>query len=173
MRGRAARPGRGRALPWTLAAVRTLFAAELVGLAQESVACAKERHQFGRPVGSCQAVKHTLADRHAQADAARLLVYWAAATGDPDVARLAVQAAGDAADAASADNLQTHGGMGFTWEASARVLLKRVRARRALLGTSARQLDAIVGPLLDGRAPAADRAGVRRCPSTAAPARPA
>ncbi|MEU1465293.1 acyl-CoA dehydrogenase family protein [Streptomyces sp. NPDC005727] len=138
-----------------------------------AVAYAKERHQFGRPIGSFQAVKHTLADRHAQTDAARLLVHWAATTGDPDAARLAVQAAGDAADAASADNLQTHGGMGFTWEASARVLLKRARARRALLGTSARQLDAIAGPFLDGRAPAADRAGVSSWPSSAASARPA
>ncbi|MER5372789.1 acyl-CoA dehydrogenase family protein [Streptomyces sp. NPDC002553] len=161
----------------TLAAVRTLFAAELVGLAQESVDAAvtyaKERHQFGRPIGSFQAVKHTLADRHAQTDAARLPAHWAAATGDPDAARLAVQAAGDAADAASADNLRTHGGMGFTWEASAHVLLKRARTRRALLGSSARQLDAIAGRLLDDRAPPVGRVGVSPLPRSAAPARPA
>ncbi|MFJ3307413.1 acyl-CoA dehydrogenase family protein [Streptomyces sp. NPDC086549] len=160
-----------------LAEVRTLFAAELVGLARAAVdaavAYAKDRHQFGRPIGSFQAVKHTLADRYAQTDAARLLVHWAAATGDPDDARLAVQAAGDAADAASADNLQTHGGMGFTWEADAHVLLKRARARRALLGTSARQLEAIAGRLLDGRVRVAGRAGVSPLPSPAAPARPA
>ncbi|GGW13641.1 hypothetical protein GCM10018980_16260 [Streptomyces capoamus] len=58
---------------------------------------------------------------------------WAAATGDAHAASLAVLAVGDAADAASADNLQTHGGMGFTWEASAHVPLKPARTRRALL----------------------------------------
>ncbi|MER5598261.1 acyl-CoA dehydrogenase family protein [Streptomyces sp. NPDC002265] len=161
--------GPGRFGDRSLAAVRTLFAAELVGLAGQcvdaAVAYAKERHQFGRPIGSFQAVKHTLADRHAQVCAARLLLHWAAATGDPHTAGLAVQAAGDAADAASADNLQTHGGMGFTWEASAHVLLKRARARRALLGTSARQLDAVADRLLEtrdrGQGPDRDRRPVR------------
>ncbi|MEU6589909.1 acyl-CoA dehydrogenase family protein [Streptomyces sp. NPDC046881] len=158
----------------TLAAVRTLFAAELVGLAgqcvDEAVTYAGERHQFGRPIGSFQAVKHTLADRHAQVDAARLLLYWAAATGDAHAASLAVQAAGDAADAASADNLQTHGGMGFTWEASAHVLLKRARARRALLGTSARQLDAIADHLLETRPRVSGRPEVSPRLSSARPA---
>ena len=164
----------------TLAAVRTLFAAELVGLAGQcvdsAVTYAKERHQFGRPIGSFQAVKHTLADRHAQVDAARLLLHWAAATGDPHAAGLSVQAAGDAADAASADNLQTHGGTGFTWESSAHVLLKRARARRALLGTSARQLDAIADRLFERRTDLtawgrdSARSGVGPLPSSALPA---
>jgi alkylation response protein AidB-like acyl-CoA dehydrogenase len=157
--------GPGRFGDRTLAAVRTLFAAELVGLAGQcvdaAVTHARERHQFGRPIGSFQAVKHTLADRHIQVDAARLLLHWAAATGDPHAASLAVQAAGDAADAASADNLQTLGGMGFTWEASAHVLLKRARTRRALLGTSARQLDAIADRLLETRSPSRSRVSDR------------
>ncbi|MER5889484.1 acyl-CoA dehydrogenase family protein [Streptomyces sp. NPDC001941] len=138
-----------------LSALWTYHAAELVGLAQQALdsasAYARERHQFGRPIGSFQAVKHTLADRHAEVDSARLLVHWAAATGDPHAARVAVQSAGDAADAATGDNLQVHGGMGFTWEGTAHVLLKRARARRALLGTSDRQLDAIADRVLNHR----------------------
>ncbi|MGW2787989.1 acyl-CoA dehydrogenase family protein [Streptomyces populi] len=169
--------GPGRFGDRTLAAVRTLFAAELVGLAGQcvdaAVTHAGERRQFGRPIGSFQAVKHALADRHAQVDAARLLLHWAAATGDPHAASLAVQAAGDAADAASADNLQTHGGMGFTWEAGAHVLLKRARVRRALLGTSARQLDAIADSLFEDRPRRSDRAEVSPRLSSVPSPRPA
>jgi acyl-CoA dehydrogenase len=63
-------------------------------------------------------------------------------------ARTALAAASDAADAATGDALQTHGGIGFTWEHPSHVLLKRARARRALLGSPARQLDAIADHVL-------------------------
>lgn len=140
------------------APVLTALAAELVGTGQraldDAVAYAKQRQQFGRVIGSFQAVKHMLADRHVQLDAARSLVRyaaWAADSGEPGVelaAHTALAAASDAASAATADSLQTHGGIGFTWEQSAHRYLRRTRARRSLLGTPARQLDRIADRIL-------------------------
>jgi alkylation response protein AidB-like acyl-CoA dehydrogenase len=139
-------------------AVFTTLAAELVGTGRraldDAVAYAKQREQFGRVIGSFQAIKHLLADRHVQLDAARGLVHyaaWASDHGEPDAelaARSALAAASDAALAAAADNLQTHGGIGFTWEQSAHHYLRRARARRSLLGTPARQLDHIADRIL-------------------------
>jgi acyl-CoA dehydrogenase len=135
-----------------VAEILTVFAAELVGTGQRAldgaVAYAKERRQFGRAIGSFQAIKHMLADRFVQLDAARLLVHAAAGAGSELAARTALAAACDAADAATADALQTHGGIGFTWEHPSHVLLKRARARRTLLGSPARQLDAITDHVL-------------------------
>ncbi|MET7993816.1 acyl-CoA dehydrogenase family protein [Amycolatopsis sp. NPDC005232] len=134
------------------ARVLTVLAAELVGTGQRAldgaVEYAKQRQQFGRAIGSFQALKHLLADRFVQLDAARLLVEWAASTVDAGVealpaARTAVVAASDVADAATRDALQAHGGIGFTWEHPAHVHLKHARARRQLLGSAARQLDAV------------------------------
>ena len=151
-----------------VAEILTVLAAELVGTGQRAldgaVSYARERRQFGRPIGSFQAIKHMLADRYVQLDAARLLVH--AAASDPGsgpaelaartelaaraelAARTALVAASDAADAATADALQAHGGIGFTWEHPSHVLLKRARARRALLGSAARQLDAMANHIL-------------------------
>ncbi|HEX4252258.1 MAG TPA: acyl-CoA dehydrogenase family protein [Pseudonocardia sp.] len=145
-----------------VAELLTVLAAELVGTGQRAldgaVSYAKERRQFGRAIGSFQAIKHMLADRYVQLDAARLLVHAAAnrldavpdgASGSVELAaRTALASASDAADAATADALQTHGGIGFTWEHPSHVLLKRARARRILLGSSARQLEAIAAGVL-------------------------
>jgi alkylation response protein AidB-like acyl-CoA dehydrogenase len=140
------------------ARIRVALAAELVGTAQRAldgaVAYAKERRQFGRPIGSFQAIKHLLADRHVQLDAARMLVYTAAAAldaGDSGAAEVAAAlvAACDAADATTGDALQVHGGIGFTWEHSSHVFLKRARARRVLLGSQARQLDGLAQLILE------------------------
>ena len=153
------------AIELPVAELLTVLAAELVGTGQRAldgaVGYAKERRQFGRAIGSFQAIKHMLADRYVQLDAARLLVHTAASRIDaapdsadsPDVelaARTALAAASDAADAATADALQTHGGIGFTWEHPSHVLLKRARARRILLGSPARQLEAIAAQVLAG-----------------------
>jgi acyl-CoA dehydrogenase len=157
-----------------VAEILTVLAAELVGTGQRAldgaVGYAKERRQFGRAIGSFQSIKHMLADRYVQLDAARLLVHAAAkhldadldadldaapdSTSDPVAvelaARTALASASDAADAATADALQTHGGIGFTWEHPSHVLLKRARARRILLGSQARQLEAIAAHILAG-----------------------
>jgi alkylation response protein AidB-like acyl-CoA dehydrogenase len=141
--------------------IRTVLAAELVGTARRAlegaVAHAGARHQFGRPIGSFQSIKHMLADRYVQLDAARLLVHHSARAIDTGAtvpagldaaSRTALVAATDAADAATGDALQTHGGIGFTWEHPSHVLLKRARARRSLLGSPGTQLDALAGLLL-------------------------
>jgi acyl-CoA dehydrogenase len=144
------------AFPTTL--IRMALAAELIGTAQRAldgaVAYAKERRQFGRPVGSFQAIKHLLADRHVQLDAARMLVHAAAAAidagdgGAEEAAAAALVAACDAADATTGDALQVHGGIGFTWEHPSHVYLKRARARRVLLGSQARQLEGLAQLIL-------------------------
>jgi len=141
--------------------VLTVLGAELIGTGQRAldgaVEFAGQRHQFGRPIGSFQAIKHLLADRHVQLDAARLLVEWAAAAIDderPDAAvaaQTALAAASDAADAATRDALQVHGGIGFTWEHPSHVYLKRARARRSLLGSAETQLDALADHVLASR----------------------
>ena len=118
----------------------TVVAAELLGTGQRAldgaVEYAKQRYQFGRAIGSFQAIKHMLADRYVQLDAARLLVDAAVTAiddGRPDAlaaVRTAVVAATEAAQAAVGDALQIHGGIGFTWEHPSHVFLKRVRAGR-------------------------------------------
>jgi alkylation response protein AidB-like acyl-CoA dehydrogenase len=140
--------------------VLTVLAAELVGTGRRAldgaVDYAKQRHQFGRAIGSFQAIKHLLADRFVQLDAANLLVEWAAVADDSHVdadlaARTALAAASDAASAATADALQAHGGIGFTWEHRSHVYLMRTRSRRSLLGSPARQLNQIADRVLAAR----------------------
>jgi alkylation response protein AidB-like acyl-CoA dehydrogenase len=115
-----------------------LTAALLVGIAGATtdiaVAYAQDRQQFGRPIGSFQAIKHLLADMYARAEVTRASVYAAGVTaGDPDAAVAAVgRAVAGArvlAGRAALDNarscIQVHGGVGFTWEADPHLYLKR------------------------------------------------
>lgn len=122
-------------------------AAQLVGAGQamldQSVAYAKQRTQFGRVIGSYQAIKHKLADVHIAIEMARPLVYGAAlslADGAPDTARdvsAAKVAAADAALLAARSALQTHGAIGFTQEHDLSLLLLRVQALRPAWGDPA------------------------------------
>jgi len=126
-----------------------LGGALLVGLAAETVdlavAYAKERQQFGKPIGSFQAVKHLCADMLVRAEVARAAVHAAAVTIDqPDVGDAVRAAAGAgllAVEAAMANGkscIQVHGGMGFTWEVPAHLYLMRARVLAgALEGTDA------------------------------------
>ncbi|MER5181655.1 acyl-CoA dehydrogenase family protein [Streptomyces sp. NPDC002896] len=113
-----------------------LTAALQTGIAQGALDLAvryvKERTQFGRPVGSFQAVKHLLADCLVRTDLARATVHAAALTieapetGDPDEAAAAAKVlADDAAVTGGRTCVQVHGGMGFTWEVLAHLYLKR------------------------------------------------
>jgi alkylation response protein AidB-like acyl-CoA dehydrogenase len=151
------RSGVGERLPSDAADLRlratVLVAAEATGIAErtleDSVAYAKVREQFGRPIGSFQAVKHRCADMAVRSEVARSLTTWAAVAlrdGEPDAARHAREAKALAVDAALAnahDNVQNHGGMGFTWEADAHLYLKRVWILEHQLGTRAAHLDAL------------------------------
>ncbi|MHA3019151.1 acyl-CoA dehydrogenase family protein [Mycobacterium sp. BMJ-28] len=119
-------------------------AAQLVGAGQamldQSVAYAKQRTQFGRVIGSYQAIKHKLADVHIAVELARPLVYAAAlslADRSPDTARdvsAAKVAAADAALLSARSSLQTHGAIGFTQEHDLSLLLLRVQALRSAWG---------------------------------------
>jgi len=109
-----------------LATVYALEAMRLVGLASGAldltVAYAKQRRQFGRAIGSFQAIQHRLADHATAVEAARLLAHEAA---DP---RAAYQWCGAVARAVAADAVQIHGGYGFTLEYDPQLFLRRARA---------------------------------------------
>ena len=119
--------------------------AELVGVAaralEMAVAYAKEREQFGRPIGSYQAVSHRLAEMLWDVEEARSLVYYAAWCADanldalPLAASMAKARASDAACQVTHDAIQTLGGIGFTWEHDIHFFLKRARVSAQLLGT--------------------------------------
>jgi len=135
----------------TLDRAVTLLAAEQVGVAQAclqtATAYAGQRHQFGRPIGSFQAIKHKLADVLLEAEAAQAAAMYAAWAADnrPDELAEAACIAGvtcsEAALLAAGENIQVHGGMGVTWEHSAHLFLKRATVSRLLLRSPARHLD--------------------------------
>ncbi|WP_433632476.1 acyl-CoA dehydrogenase family protein [Nocardia sp. CA-120079] len=120
------------------------LAAEQVGglrrCLEMSVAYAKERVQFGRPIGSFQAIKHKLADmlmRAELADAATEAACTAVAERQRDASAMAVAAyitASEAFEHVAAETIQVHGGIGFTWEHPAHLYFRRARAAQNLLG---------------------------------------
>jgi len=114
-------------------------AAQLLGLGRAlldlTVGYARQRHQFGRPIGSFQAVKHQLADVLVGLETARPLVYGAAVTGDPRDVSAAKVAAGEAAYRAARVALQVHGAIGYTAEHDLGLWLAKVRALRSAWGT--------------------------------------
>ena len=135
------------------------LALEAVGIAQRaldlSVEHARTREQFGKPVGSYQAVAHPLADTYVEKELARSLAYWAAwcvAENDPQSA-IAVAAAksyaGDVAVAACERAIQVHGGIGFTWEHVLHRYYKRALAIQAAGGYARRQRTQIAAWLID------------------------
>ncbi len=114
-------------------------AAQLVGAAEAllsaTVDYAKQRTQFGRVIGSYQAIKHKLADVHIAIELARPLVYGAALSLRPRDVSAAKVATSDAALLAARSSLQTHGAIGFTQEHDLSLLLLRVQALRSAWGT--------------------------------------
>ncbi|MGA3255241.1 MAG: acyl-CoA dehydrogenase family protein, partial [Mycobacterium sp.] len=114
-------------------------AAQLVGAAEAllnaAVDYAKQRTQFGRLIGSYQAIKHKLADVHIAIELARPLVYGAALSLQPRDVSAAKAAASEAALLAARSGLQTHGAIGFTQEHDLSLTLLRVQALRSAWGT--------------------------------------
>jgi alkylation response protein AidB-like acyl-CoA dehydrogenase len=130
----------------------TLVAAVCLGIAEATlelaVDYAKRREQFGRPIGSFQALKHIMADMFVRQEVARAAVYAAGATlDDPavgDVARAVAAAkvtAGEAALKNARACIQIHGGMGYTWEIPAHYYLKRAWVCENLFGTADEHVD--------------------------------
>ncbi|MCM3924883.1 acyl-CoA dehydrogenase, partial [Frankia sp. AiPs1] len=145
----AGAPGLAR----TLDAAVTLLAAEQLGVAEAALAAAvdyaKQREQFGRPIGSFQAIKHKLATVLLEVEAATSAVMYATWTADeapaelPEVASIAGLTCSETALLAASENVQVHGGIGFTWEHSAHLYLKRATTDRLLLRDPQHQLDRI------------------------------
>ncbi len=124
-----------------------MLCAECVGGAQKvldmSVEYAKVRMQFGRPIGSFQAVKHKCADMLVDVEMGRSAMYyaaWAASSGDaelPLAASVGKAYCGSAFTRVSAIGIQVHGGIGFTWEHDMHLYFKRAKSNELFLGDSA------------------------------------
>src|SRR5260221_1675978 len=140
-------PGEAAAiLSRTLDVAAIAQAAEQLGGAQRAldmaVSYAKIRHQFGRPIGSFQAIKHRGADLLLQVESPRSAVGYAApavAANSPEIpvrAPLVQAPASDTYFHVAAENIQIHGGIGFTWEHDAHLYFKRAKASELFLGDS-------------------------------------
>ena len=149
-------------LPSIRARSLTILALEAVGVGSRalelSIAYVAEREQFGRQIGSYQAVSHPLASSHAEIELARSLAWWAAwcvANDEPEthVAAAAANAdAGDAAVLACERAIQAHGGIGFTWEHVLHRLYKRALAIQSWEASSAQLRAEVASYLLEGGA---------------------
>jgi alkylation response protein AidB-like acyl-CoA dehydrogenase len=131
------------------------LAAELTGIAQKAmemaVEYARERKQFGRPIGSYQAVSHSCAQMLLETEGARSASYYAAWCGDaepetlPLAACMAKAYASDAGWRVCTAALQVHGGIGFTWEHDLHFFLKRAKVDALLYGSAREHRDAVAG----------------------------
>lgn len=149
-------PTESLAEAWHLA--QALIAAESLGSVETaldvSVAYAKERHTFGRAIGSYQAVKHALTEVLRQLDNGRSLLYYAgwSRRGAPQEFALAASAArsvaGRALDQAARTMISVHGGIGATWEHDAPLYFRRAQLSRRLLGGTALATDRVAGEVM-------------------------
>jgi alkylation response protein AidB-like acyl-CoA dehydrogenase len=142
-----------RLLPITEAAVArasdeatVAFALEMVGTCQTifdtNLQYAKERYQFGVPIGSFQAVKHKLANMFVAIERARAVGIYAIATIEdssdrrPLAAAMAKAAAGECQKLVAQDGIQLLGGIGYTWEHDQQLFVKRAKAGDAVFGSA-------------------------------------
>jgi alkylation response protein AidB-like acyl-CoA dehydrogenase len=149
-----------RVVERTVVSAVVALAAEQVGGAQRclemSVDYAKLRVQFGRPIGSFQAIKHKCADMLLAVESARSAAYyaaWAAADGSaelPLVASLAKALCSDAYLRVATENIQIHAGVGFTWEHDAHLYFRRAKSAEVMLGSPTSHREAAAAYLLDG-----------------------
>jgi alkylation response protein AidB-like acyl-CoA dehydrogenase len=143
----ARRLGNRDLLDSVLLRAAAIVAAELTGVAGKlldiSVAYAKTRHQFGKPIGSFQAIKHKLVDMYVAVETARAASWDALWAADQDPAAFplaAAQAKAIASESAvfvAAEAIQVHGGIGFTWEHPAHLYYRRAVTSELLFGSPA------------------------------------
>jgi alkylation response protein AidB-like acyl-CoA dehydrogenase len=153
----ARRLGGADAAQLVLNRAATLVAAEMLGAADRvlsmTVEYAKDRVQFGKPIGSFQAVKHMLADALVDVEGMRSTVYyaaWCGAAQDDDrslSASMAKAWCSDASRRVMAAGLQVHGGIGFTWEHDMHLYVKRAQLDQVSFGDAAFHRDRIAGLL--------------------------
>jgi alkylation response protein AidB-like acyl-CoA dehydrogenase len=147
-----------------LALATTALAAEMVGGMQRSleitVAYAKTRKQFGKPIGIYQAVQHQCADMYLATESSRSAVYFAAWALEEDTAdaatavSIAKMYASDAARNVGNHGIQVHGGMGFTWENDLHLYYRRAKASETMLGDAGFHRERIARLVID-------RAGIK------------
>lgn len=134
-----------------------LFAFEQIGGAQACLEMARDyalqRQAFGRPIGSFQAIKHKLADVYVAIEVARSNAYygaWALGADAPDLTSAGAAArvaASHAYELASAENIQTHGGMGFTWEYDCHLYYRRAKHLALAIGAAPFWKDRLIGAI--------------------------
>jgi alkylation response protein AidB-like acyl-CoA dehydrogenase len=144
----------GAAVGHGLDVVAVLLAAEQVGVPSRcldaAVGYAKVREQFGVPVGTFQAIKHKCADMLVRVESARSLIRSAAVAldaGSSDAGTLASAArayCSEVAVSCAADNIEIHGGIGFTWEHAAHLYLRRAKSAEAMFGSPAGHRERVV-----------------------------
>ncbi|AKS32264.1 acyl-CoA dehydrogenase family protein [Mycolicibacterium goodii] len=121
-----------------------LIAAEQIGAASRcldlTVAYSKDRVQFGRPIGSFQALKHRMADLYVKVASARAVVHDSIAAPSPTSAALARYFASESLSAVTSEAIQIHGGIAITWEHDIQLYFKRAHGSAQLLGPPREQL---------------------------------
>ncbi len=153
----ALRLGGGEAVEAVLDRAATALCTEMLGAAERvlhmSVDYAKDRVQFGRPIGSFQAVKHRCADMLVDVEGMRSACYyaaWAVGAGDPDASAAASAAkvwCSDASRRVMASGLQVHGGIGFTWEHDLHLFVKRAQLDQVSFGDATAHRDRLAAIL--------------------------
>jgi alkylation response protein AidB-like acyl-CoA dehydrogenase len=138
---------------------RAAQAAELCGAAERvlemSVAYAKQREQFGRPIGTFQALQHRCAEMFVKVEAIRSAAHyaaWSQANGEPDrhtTACLAKAYASEAYTQVAASGIQIHGGLGFTWEQDLHLYFKHAKAAEFAFGTPSHCRELAARALID------------------------
>ena len=133
--------------------------AESVGACDRALAMAieyaKQRVQFDRPIATFQVIKHKLVDMLHQLELARVATHhaaWASAVDDPQRESSAALAKGFVAEAATmitAENIQVHGGVGFTWDVDCHLLFRRVKANDVLFGRQGWQRQRLADLVID------------------------
>ena len=152
---------------WLLAAAAVLTAADALGagerLLEMTVEHVKVREQFGRPLGSFQSVKHKAADMLASVKGARAATYYAAMALDAEAtdgtlaASVAKAFTAEAMSSLAGEALQTHGGIGFTWEHDLHLYLRRLKVDEVLFGAPTEHYERIVSLLEPASPPTATR----------------
>jgi alkylation response protein AidB-like acyl-CoA dehydrogenase len=138
---------------WVRDRALVALAADAVGGAEKtleaSVAYAKERVQFGKPIGVHQAIKHKCADMLVQVESSKSITYYAAWTVEeehedaPTACAMAKAYTSDAYRHCSAENIQIHGGVGFTWEYDCHLFYKRAKAIEVTYGDPTQQRERV------------------------------
>ena len=158
----AERLGTTDSLDGAFALAAAALSAEMVGGMQRTlditVAYAKTRKQFGKPIGIYQAVQHQCADMYLETESSRSATYYAAWTLEenaPDAAvavSIAKMYSSDAARTVGNRGIQVHGGMGFTWENDLHLYYRRAKASETMLGDASFHRERIARLVIDGAA---------------------